>query len=265
MMLFAQDSLSFITSPADIDSLFYWFEADMGVTDSLGGAIANNEGVGAWADLSGNGYDVTQTTDGARPVYKATGGPGSKPAIQFDGSNDFLASAAHWWGSDDLTAFVVMKFGNAMRNANEAIISKNYATGNKRQWQVRAGDATTSYVHTFFAFKDGMATNYIQYYSNEAKGTSFKTLAWGSNGSGTVSHYDDGNSNTLTSTVFGTGDGSIFNDATALLGIGINRAGDTPNYFLQGSISAIIVYTRALTTAERTAIENYLNKKYDLY
>lgn len=72
MMFFTKDSLNNITSPLDLDSLFYWFAADVGVTDSLGGAIANNEGVGTWNDLSGNGYHVTQTTNGARPVYKAT-------------------------------------------------------------------------------------------------------------------------------------------------------------------------------------------------
>lgn len=265
MMLFSSDSLVNITSPLDLDSLFYWFAADVGVTDSLGGAITTDEGVGTWNDLSGNGYHVTQTTNTARPVYKATGGPGSKPTIQFDGSNDFLASAAHFWGSDDITIFAVIKFANATRNANECVVSKNYATGNQRQWQARAGATAESYVHTFFAFKDGSATNYVQYNSAGAKSTAYKSITWISNGSGTVTNYQDGSSSSVTPTTFGSGDGTIYNNSTAIFGIGANRIGDTPDSLIQGSISEIIVYTRALTATERAAIETYLNRKYDLY
>ena len=69
MLFFSQDSLSDITSPLDVDSLFYWFKADDGVLDSLGGSIATDEGVGTWTDYSGNGHDVTQATDTDRGTF----------------------------------------------------------------------------------------------------------------------------------------------------------------------------------------------------
>jgi hypothetical protein len=76
--------------------------------------------------------------------------------------------------------------------------------------------------------------------------------------------YIDGASQTFTITSGFTGNGTVY-DGTRALAIGALTTASTPNAFLQGSISEIIVYSRALTTGERTAIENYLNKKYDLF
>lgn len=253
MMLFSSDSLVNITSPLDLDSLFYWFAADQGVTDSLGGAIATDEGVGTWADLSGNGYDVTQATNGARPVYKATGGPGSKPTIQFDGSNDFLASAAHWWGSDDLTVFVVTKFGNATRVVNDRVLGKAITTTNQRQWFVFAG-SSGSYRITLLTSTNGTAQAQAE---GASKSTTWKVHAITSTGSNDAAFYEDGNTTTSTSTSSAILDSSIPE-------LYIGTTGGLVSYF-QGSISEIIVYSRALTTAERQAIETYLNRKYDLY
>ena len=262
-MLFSSDSLVNITSPLDLDSLFYWFAADVGVTDSLGGAIANNEGVGTWNDLSGRGHHVTQSTNGARPVWKATGGPGSKPCIQFDGSNDFLASAAHWWGSDDLTVIVVMKFANATRDAVESVVQKFESSGNHRQWRFYGLNAASSYVHKLRLHNDGGVTN-----SKEGdflqKSTNWRVLSV-LNSAATTTAFVDGSSQSVTELTSGTGDGTIYNSSTANLSIAAVNTLSTPTAFLQGSISEVIVYSRALTTGERTALENYLNKKYDLY
>jgi hypothetical protein len=262
MMMFSSDSLVNITSPLDLDSLFYWFAADVGVTDSLGGAIANNEGVGTWNDLSGNGHHVTQSTNGARPVWKATGGPGSKPAIQFDGTNDFLASAAHWWGSDDLTVIVVMKFANATRNAVEIIVAREAVT-DTRQFLWYA-DAATAYRGTQRAYQASTPTvlNRQTITTSNWKHTTWKLHSWSNIGDGSMTLFSDGVSVSLTDNVT-TGDGTI-DDLSQEFQIGAQRL-PTANSFLQGSISEIIVTADDLTTAERTAIENYLNRKYDLY
>jgi hypothetical protein len=150
-------------APQQLDSLFYWFKADEGVFDSLGNAITTDDvGVAEWRDFSGNNYHVTQSTNGARPVYKTTGGPGSKPTIQFDGTNDFLASAAHFWGSDDLTVIVVMKFANATRNVVESVVQKFESAGNHRQWRFYGLNTAESYAHFLRLHDTGVATSYSQ-------------------------------------------------------------------------------------------------------
>jgi len=63
-----------------------WFDAGAGVTQS-GGAVSS------WADQSGTGgtnSSADQATAANKPAYSATGWDGTKPAITFDGVNDFL-------------------------------------------------------------------------------------------------------------------------------------------------------------------------------
>jgi hypothetical protein len=257
MMMFSSDSLVNITSPLDLDSLFYWFAADVGVT-------TNNNKVTQWNDLSGNGYHVTQADTSKAPTYSATGGPGSRPTLTFDGTDDFLASAAHFWGSDDLTVIVVMKFANATRNAQEVVIRKGESVGNNRQFYVMGQNSSNSFVIDFSVFKDGGAVNYVAYLFAQKYNT-YKLQSCISDGAGVVTANIDGNTQSVTRSANGSGDDTIKNSSSSKTSIGVANPDGTPAAFLQGSISEIIVFSRALTTTERTAVENYLNKKYDLF
>jgi hypothetical protein len=257
MMMFSSDSLVNITSPLDLDSLFYWYAADVGVT-------TNNNKVTQWNDLSGNGYHVTQADTSKAPTYSAAGGPGSRPTMTFDGTDDFMASAAHWWGSDDITVIVVYKHNNATLNQQESIISRLEGGTNNRQWRLYGREAAQSYKMEFSHYQSGTAA---PLYQNQigAKEASYRLhSAVKADASNTVTWWKDGASQTVTQAGV-TGDGTIHNSSTPPLVIGAVNANSTPALFLQGSISEIIVYSRPLTTGERTAIENYLNKKYDLY
>lgn len=253
MMLFSSDSLTNITSPLDIDSLFCWFAADVGVTDSLGGAIATDEGVGQWNDLSGNGHHVTPGST-AKPIYKATGGPGSKPTLQFNGLNtDYLVSSNHFWGSDYITVFGVIKWNDAGRDAAEYLCQKT-GSGDTRQWRVLGNNNVNGNDITLQIFQSGtLASSRVARDSDKRSAWTLVSVTHNGTSSGT-SIFLDASSRSISYS--GTGDGTIYNTSSAQLLIG---------QVLLGSISEIIVFSRALTTAERTAIENYLNKKYDLY
>jgi hypothetical protein len=241
-------------APQQLDSLFYWFKADEGVFDSLGNAVTTDDvGIAEWRDFSGNNYHVTQTTNGARPVYKATGGPGSKPTIQFDGTNDLLQSADHFWGSDDLTVIVVAKFANATRNVNEFFIIRTTGV-DQRQFRLYGEQLIGgSYKITFISFQSGTVTPERKAQGG-VKSTNFRVMAATHDGtsSGTI-NYIDGSAQSMS--FVGTSNGTIL-DATGGL-----RIGDGP---LQGSISEIIVYSRALSADERVGVEQYLKAKYSL-
>lgn len=72
--------------------------------------LNDNDAVSAVEDESGNSNDASQGTSGSRPVFKANVYD-SKPAIRFDGANDFLttASAIGGGGNPTLSFFVVVK------------------------------------------------------------------------------------------------------------------------------------------------------------
>jgi len=260
MMMFSTDPASGITSPLDIDSLFYWYAADVGVT-------TNNNKVTQWNDLSGNGHHVTQADTSKAPTYSATGGPNSRPTLTFDGTNDFLASAAHFWGSDDLTAIVVYKHTSATSNTTEQIIGK-WGVSDSLQFLIHARNAALSY-QLRSSFDDdlipGAGTNSYAY-SYSAKSASFRVISNTHNGTkiGNTVHID-GSSVTVTDVASTNDDGTIA-DLSQPLDIGARLApSGAVDLFFQGSISEIIVYSRAITTGERENLEkNYLCKKYGL-
>lgn len=83
--------------PSDVANCELWLCADLRVTDAGGGAVST------WADLSGNGRDLTEATN--RPSISAAAING-KNAISFDGSNDRLVSA-NFTVSAPFTVFIV--------------------------------------------------------------------------------------------------------------------------------------------------------------
>jgi hypothetical protein len=256
-MLFGRNAGAGITSPLDVDSIFYWFDAGQGVT-------TNNSKVTQWNDLSGNGHNATQSDTSKAPTFEATGGPNSRPTLYFDGTNDFLASATHLWESDDLTVFMVMRFNDATRNVTESIGSKNNNNNTRLQFafQGRSGPAApNSYNMWLIKSRDGGTANRVDY-RDGVKQSTYRLLVWGGSGTSVTLHLN-GTSQTITRVASGTGDDTIFDTSESVLILGGNT--NPPTEYLQGYISEIIIYSRALTTAERQAIENYLNKKYNLY
>lgn len=49
-------------------------------------------GNSSWSDRSGSAYVLSQGTAGKQPTYNATGGPGNRSYLSFDGVDDFMSS-----------------------------------------------------------------------------------------------------------------------------------------------------------------------------
>ena len=71
-----------VTPPIPITGLELWFKADAGVTE-VNGVVSK------WEDASGHARHALQTATNLRPKLAATGFNG-KPAIVFDGTDDYL-------------------------------------------------------------------------------------------------------------------------------------------------------------------------------
>lgn len=74
-------------SPTDYSGLVLWLKADAGLS------LADGAPVVTWSDQSGRANHATQATSGNRPIFRTTG-IGSLPAVDFDGADDCLATAA---------------------------------------------------------------------------------------------------------------------------------------------------------------------------
>lgn len=99
----------FPIEPDWLADMMFWWRADATVND--GSTISQ------WTDKGNHGNHGTQSTPGNRADYLATGGPNSKPAAGFDGSNDYYQNTAPLISGAnpaDFTAYtlvVVFKFG----------------------------------------------------------------------------------------------------------------------------------------------------------
>jgi hypothetical protein len=78
--------------------------------DSL--ALANGAAVTSWADSSGNARTLTQATAGNQPVFN-TAQQNGLGAVTFDGTTDFMATAAFASPTSGAAVFAVMRLVDA--------------------------------------------------------------------------------------------------------------------------------------------------------
>jgi len=91
--------------PTDISGLLIWLDAILETGET------NGVGVTQWVDQSGRSSPnhVGQLTSGSRPLYIASyAGFGGAPALQFDGTDDFMTNASVDGSGADLTCFAVI-------------------------------------------------------------------------------------------------------------------------------------------------------------
>lgn len=98
------NGFEYVVDPADLTGIFAWFDAELGITES-GGAIS------AWADQSGNGNDLSQSTAGLKPQYTAAAF-GADHAVTFT-PDDALALAAKHTHPAGYSWECVVKFTSA--------------------------------------------------------------------------------------------------------------------------------------------------------
>ena len=118
-------------NPAGLSGLVGLFEADSGVYQDAGvtPVSANNDPVGRWADLSGNGHHLDQATALSKPLYK-TNALSGKPVITGDGVDDYLKAASFTL----VQPFTVM-----------AVQRLNVASASRRFWDGNAIDSAEAY------------------------------------------------------------------------------------------------------------------------
>ncbi|MCB1174262.1 MAG: LamG domain-containing protein [Leptospiraceae bacterium] len=243
-------------TPDSVSSLAFWYKAD-----ALG--LANNSAVGSWTDASGNGRHAVNATGAEQPVYQ-TGILNAKPALYFDGTDDYLQNndvaytqmtyvavakmTTSWnpaWGTFGYRMNVLAQYGDNPQNASQVYFNWAEVSG--------AGKSTVTLrttVEGYSAIYAGSEINQNQWY-----------LLIGTYDGQYSRFFLDG---TLTKESDLT-PGSVRN---ASIGFSIGRhtatSGNTHQHRFQGYIPEILFYTKALSTAERQGLECYLSLKYNL-
>jgi hypothetical protein len=224
-----------------------WLKADTGVTLS-GSAVTQ------WADQSGNVRNASQSNSTNRPVLVSNALNG-KPAIRFDGGNDFLSFTYPINGLNGVTMFLV----SAARDADNPSGPQNAAV----YWP-----ETASWGATFLsAFQSkalarigtGQTNTNLSYTRPANIGTAYtRTSVKHDGANGTNVLYVNG-----VAVQTATGRLSALNGIqnNGFLGQGLGSTSTTNTYF-NGDIVEVLVYSRALSEAERQQVEQYLQQKY---
>lgn len=249
-----------------ISSSALWLRADAITGVANGGAVA------AWNDASGNGRNYEQGSATSRPLLYTTDPTytiNNKPVLRFDGSDDFLKGNAA-----SLSAL------NQVAGASVFAVRKLDALGAQRQiFSQSVGGASFQARLTNLVLADGLygaagrSDTAIQS-SLAAAGGAATTAAelqagvarYTQSTAGAVGTYVNGATIATSTTGFNPAQNTPnTNSQWSLIGANGNSTNlSTVNYNFNGNIAEIILYPRALDTAERSVVENYLGAKYAL-
>jgi hypothetical protein len=227
--------------PSDFADLAVWLRADSGVTFDI-----PTKRVSAWADGSGNSNDVAQSTKANQPLRNGYGGVNDKAYIEFDGTNDSFVSNGNSPIGEDFTIFEVSKIDgatNALFGYERSGVSISLGLS-VNEFYASVSDGLN--LMTTRTLVDNRFTNHIGILKKHNKRIDLE-------------YYDSTNSILTDNTNAGFDHNQTFNQNTFSVG---SYSG---SQFLDGNVSELIVYNRALSDTEIADVKGYLNLKYKIY
>ena len=212
----------------DKAGLGLWLRADQGV-------VTSGTKVTQWNDLSGNGNNAAQATSGYQPVYVGSQLNG-QPVLRFDASNTTYLRVPHHatLNSGSMTIYAVAKRTTTPTYA--MVVQK--MNGGDNQYGLGFESGAPRYI---------TGGNYVL--GTLASGT-FGVME-GFSGSSTIKLFVNG-------TLAQSASASSVSTSTEPLDIG----GRGTSYGLTGDIAEVLVFTRALSDAERKVVQDYLYVRY---
>ena len=222
-----------VNNPYIIDpkALRLWLKADRAEAN-------NNNPVFSVKNSTDDLIDFAQLTNTPNLAPKLiTNAINNRPALRFDGIDDFLTSTTTSIHTNNGLSIIVVGKTNNTTNNDQTYIAK-FGTVNNREWRLQNDEFNT--------------LNFIN------NNTNFNILnaLW----SPTSTELSLSINNNTASTI--TGAASIANTTEPII-VGANLQGSTG--FLNGDIAEILVYNKKLSTDELNKVRTYMNLKYNIY
>jgi len=227
--------------PSDYSDLAVWLRADSGVTFDI-----PTKKVSAWADKSGQNNNVSQVISSKQPLRHGYGGINDKAYIGFDGTDDDFTSNGFSPIGTDFTIFEVSKIDGATNCifGYQRIGASIYFGSNNDQLYASVSDGSQSI--TTKTLVNNSSTNHIGIFKKN-------------NISINLEYYDSTNTILKNFSNLGFDNTTTFNLNPFTIG------SNNSSQFLDGNISEVIVYNRALSNNEIADVRSYLNLKYKIY
>lgn len=230
----------------DISGLILWVETSLEESFVLS-EIEDGQPISTWHDIKNNALKSNhpnQSTTLNQPTYQEKAFNKSIPGIRFDGINDYLNFDGDGIINSSYTIFVVEK--RTSNKDDNYFISGTGTTSNENL--ILGYDEDTSITHSHYL---NNLTHAISGYSNNIERIHSFTFDM----SGKKYYLNGGSSSDENDLVTNTVE--KFDGAT----IGEYLGGTT---YYQGDIAEIIIFNKTLKNEDRSAVEEYLGKKYDI-
>lgn len=238
-------------TPKNISGLALWMQADDLAGDD-GDAIAS------WVSKEGNNYSFAQADADKKPLLKkAANGINGRNVVRFDGTNDLLVLGSAPLTGETGTVIAVYRLTSTLGNYQHILSS--------------CDEASVNFTMRFMAAYDG-AGKPIAISKNgggidEVKGSTTISAeavycaVYQSNG---IAYTARVNKTAQTFTIVAGGNngawfGDIANRDNTTIG-SLKRT--TEAAFLKGDLAELIVYNSALSSAQITNVERYLEDRY---
>lgn len=237
--------------PKNVTGLTVWLKADAGITKDGSNLVSD------WTDQSGNGNNFSQSTAGNKPVYTASA-QNSLPTIVFDGSNDYLTTAASVT-LGTYTLFAVVSRPTWAASSYGGLWGHNFASNGSagRAVGVTGGALNSWQNNEFFSCGNGYNLTPGPY-------------AFGPIGTMTNNSYH------MISVGLGSADSFLRKDGASIVRVSNNAAVTSSSTrmslgtwylaatsdFWGGGIAEVLIYNSVLSATNITSIENYLKTKW---
>lgn len=244
-------------------NLFLWLNANK--SSSITMNVANQ--VSKWSDLSGNGYNFTQATNGNKPVYGATSNPAGMPGLTFTSTSSQYLSVASLPASLSFAAGI-SAFAQASYDAPQTaqgwqrLFDFGNGTASDNFMMGRYGNSSNTYYEGWTGNTGDQTYTSTNPISNATENVYEAIQQGGTAGNLTaVSHYLAGAAQAATGQA-----GSSQTWLPAALARTSNYLGRSnwaaDNYF-SGTMSEILLYNTAVNTTQRVILENYLSAEWN--
>jgi hypothetical protein len=234
-----------VFSPLDLNPELWLDAADTTTITESSGLVSQ------WDDKSGNARNFTQGTAGNQPTTGTVTLNGFN-VLSFDGDDVLVGGTSPSLFASNTNPFEIFVVGRTTLDNTGTFVSQNIlASEGARQFQLlRAGAPDNSVA----VVARGVITrvNRSPRFDRDAvfnfrRDTSVATLADG---------------NTTTSATIGTASEEL----TALIKIGARSNGTTTSnaFFVNGRIGEVIIYSRSLSSTERSKVNSYFANKWGI-
>lgn len=239
-----------VNNPNQIPDISLWYDATDGSAAQFGTAKTNGAVITTWVDLTGAGHDANKAgTSTVKPSWLANAQNGKGVVDFVSGESDSLDINPIAWAQNlsGATIYVVHKL-------DALTIERTITTTSANDFNIRT-DSTNPVVE--FAGGVGTATGIASDLNYHMVGAIFDGTQTG-NANRLKMRYD-GVQATLN---FGATTVGTATDASASYMYLSRNAGGT--VFTDGKIGTVMIFTRALSTAECLQVEGYLKNIWGL-